>query len=130
MYQAREIADRRVKDALLGYLTASGRLDEMTPEAPLWTSHDRTGLHAGEPLSSHSFSKNLKRYALLAGIDDIHVHQLRHSYARLVAEQTGSIIETQDALGHQNVATTRVYVQQIAIKRDKHSVNVLDALDA
>jgi hypothetical protein len=30
-----------------------------------------------------------------------------------------------DALGHRSASTTRVYVQRIAIKRDKHSQKVL-----
>jgi hypothetical protein len=46
-----------------------------------------------------------------------------------VSESTGSIIETQDALGHKHAATTRVYVQRIAIKKDRHSTSILDRLD-
>lgn len=41
-------------------------------------------------------------------------------FARMVAEETGSLIETQYALGHRNLASTHVYVQRIAVKRDKH----------
>ncbi len=40
----------------------------------------------------------------------------------------GSIIETQDALGHKHAATTMVYVQRVAVKRDKHSAAILDRL--
>ena len=123
-----EVADVRVRTALLDYLTTSGRLPGMTPGAPLWTAHDRTGLHTGKPLSSHSFTKNLKKYARLAGLDHIHLHQTRHTFARWVAEDTGSMTETQDALGHKNAGTTRVYVQRIAVKKDKHSTAVLDRL--
>ena len=73
-------------------------------------------------LSSHSFAKNLKGYAASAGLKSgVHIHQTRHTFARIVAEDTGSMIETQDALGHRNLATTRVYVNRIAVKRDKHS---------
>jgi site-specific recombinase XerC len=42
----------------------------------------------------------------------------------MVAEDTGSLAETQEALGHRNLATTRVYVQRIAVKRDKHSESI------
>jgi integrase len=75
-------------------------------------------------LTSHAFVKNLKRYAQEAGIVSIHLHQTRHTFARIVAEETGSINETQDALGHKNLATTRVYVQRIAVKRDRTSTKV------
>lgn len=54
-----------------------------------------------------------------AGIGEIHLHQLRHSFARMVAERSGSLSETPEALGHKHAATTRVYVQRIAVKRDK-----------
>jgi integrase len=96
-------------------------------DSPLWTRHDRAG-RSGAQLSSHSFVKNLKRYAREAGVGDVHLHQTRHSFARIVAEETGSITDTQDALGHRNAATTRVYVRRIAVKRDKHSGRVTGRL--
>jgi integrase len=92
-------------------------------ERPLWTRHDRAG-RPGAPLTSHAFAVNMKRYAREAGIGNFHLHQTRHTFARLVAERTGSIIETQDALGHKNAATTRVYVRRVAVKRDKHSEQI------
>jgi integrase len=128
-YVGREIADPRVKDALLDYLRASGRLGTMDAESPLWTSHDRTKLHSGDQLTGHAFAKRIKVYARWAGIGDVHLHQTRHTFARWVSESTGSIIETQDALGHKHAATTRVYVQRVAIKRDRHSTLILDRLD-
>lgn len=76
---------------------------------------------AGAALSSHSFVKNLKRHAREAGIGKIHIHQTRHTFACMVAEETGSIVETQDALGHRNLQTTHVYLSRIAVNRDKHS---------
>jgi len=59
----------------------------------------------------------------------MHLHQTRHTFARWVSESTGSIIETQDALGHRHAAAMWVYVQRVAIKRDKHSTSILDRLD-
>ena len=55
---------------------------------------------------------------------------MRHTYARMVAEDTGSITETQDALGHRHISTTRVYVQRITVKRDKHSEKISERLKA
>ncbi|HEX8474375.1 MAG TPA: site-specific integrase [Pyrinomonadaceae bacterium] len=119
-YVSREVRDPLLTQAVIDYLTASGRMSVLTTDAPLWTRHDRAG-RAGAALSSHAFVKNLKRYAREAGVGDVHLHQTRHSFARIVAEDTGSIADTQDALGHRNASTTRVYVQRIAVKRDKHS---------
>ena len=46
----------------------------------------------------------------------------------MVSEDTGSLVETQEALGHRNLATTRVYVNSIAVKKDKHSKGISERL--
>jgi len=122
-YIGREVSDPLVKEALVDYLSACNRLSALRTDAPLWTRHDFAGC-PGAALSSHCFVKNMKRYAKQAGIDHFHIHQTRHTFARIVAEDTGSIIATQDALDHRNPSTTRVYVQRIAVKRDQHSRRV------
>jgi integrase len=119
-YIDREVRDPLLRQSVLDYLSSSGRLGALRTDSPLWTRHDRAG-RPGAALTSHAFVKNLKRYAREAGVGDVHLHQTRHSFARIVAEETGSLTETQDALGHRNASTTRVYVQRIAVKRDKHS---------
>jgi site-specific recombinase XerD len=119
-YISRAINETLVREALLDYLTSCDRMSVLGSGRPLWTRHDRAG-RSGAPLSSHSFDKNLKRYALEAGIEKIHIHQTRHTFARIVSEETGSIVETQDALGHKSLSTTRVYIGRIAVKRDKLS---------
>ena len=111
-------------DALVDYLRAAGRLDAMTPDAPLWTAHDRSGRSTGSPLTSHAFAANLKNYASAAGLDAIHVHQLRHTFARLVGEDEGDLTKVQHALGHKNLATTRVYLPRVTTKRDTFSAGI------
>lgn len=122
-YIGREVRDPLLRVAITDYLTSCHRMSVLKRDAPLWTRHDRAG-RPGAPLTSHAFVKNLQRYAREAGVGHVHLHQTRHSYARIVAEETGSITDTQDALGHRNAATTRVYVQRIAVKRDKHSQSI------
>jgi integrase len=128
-YVGREVRDPSVRAALLDYLNTSDRAAALSSDAPLWTRHDHAG-RPGAPLTSHAFVLNLKRYARQAGIGSIHLHQTRHTFARMVAEDSGSITETQDALGHKNVATTRVYVQRIAVRRDRHSERILKRFNA
>jgi integrase len=123
-YAGREVAEPRVREALLDYLAAAGRLDVLSTDGPVWTRHDHAG-RPGAALNSHSYVKNLKMYAREARIEDFHLHRTRHTFARIVAEDSGSIMETQDALGHRNAATTRVYVQRISVMRDKHSERIL-----
>ncbi|HEX8775157.1 MAG TPA: site-specific integrase [Pyrinomonadaceae bacterium] len=119
-YRSREVREPQVKEALLDYLSSAGRMHALKTDAPLWTRHDRAG-QPGEALTSHCFVKNLKKYALEAGVKDFHLHRTRHTFARIVSEFTGDITATQNALDHQNRSTTRVYVQRIAVKRDLYS---------
>ena len=123
-YVGRQVRDQSLRTALLDYLSSCNRLSVLKTDGPLWTRHDRAG-KPGATLSSHSFVKNLKRYAQQAGVGDVHLHQTRHSYARIIAEESGSITDTQDALGHRNATTTRIYVQRIAVKRDKYSEQIV-----
>jgi integrase/recombinase XerD len=126
-YVGREINGPLVRTALLDYLSSCERLSALGSERPLWTRHDKAG-RPGAMLTSHAFSKNLKRYAKEAGIETIHIHQTRHTFARIVAEESGSIVETQEALGHKNIATTRVYVGRITVKRDKFGPRITSRL--
>lgn len=123
-FVGREVDEPAAFEALKEYLRASNRENVLGSERPLWTRHDRAG-KPGAPLSSRSFADNLKTYAVEAGIEHIHIHQTRHTYARIVAEETGSFQETQEALDHENAATTRVYVQRITVKADKHSRKIV-----
>lgn len=129
-YVGRLISHPAVRAALVEYLTVSQRLAVLGQGSPLWVRHDQ-GAEAVEkekPLSAWAFVRRMKGYAKEAGIEHFHLHQTRHSFARIVAEASGSISETQDALGHKNPATTRVYVQRIAVKRDKFSDEIAKRL--
>jgi integrase len=122
-FTAREVSDPSAYEALRDYLEASGRGNVLGSGRPLWTRHDRAG-GPGAPLTSRAFVENLKAYAREAGLAHIHLHQTRHTYARIIAEETGSFLEAQEALDHENQSTTRVYVQRITVKRDRHGRKV------
>ncbi|MGB7923315.1 MAG: tyrosine-type recombinase/integrase [Pyrinomonadaceae bacterium] len=122
-YTGREVADTDIIEAIEDYLMSSGRTNVFGSERPIWTRHDRAG-RAGAPLTSHAFVKNIKHYAQAAKVKGFHLHQTRHTFARIFAEDSGSMMETQEALDHANVATTRAYVQRIAVKRDKFSASI------
>ncbi|MBA3242042.1 MAG: tyrosine-type recombinase/integrase [Acidobacteria bacterium] len=122
-FTAREVSEPSAYEALLDYLKAAGRGNVLGTDRPLWTRHDRAG-RPGAPLTSRAFVENLKEYAKDADLSHIHLHQTRHTYARIVAEETGSFLEAQEALDHENAATTRVYVQRITVKKDRHGSKV------
>jgi integrase len=122
-YQRREVSHPDVREALLAYLKAAKRLSVLQTGEPLWTRHDRAS-EPGPPLTSRAFANNLKKYAARVGIGQVNIHQTRHTYARIIFEDTGDLLTTQSALDHESQATTRVYVGTIAVKRDQHSARI------
>ncbi len=124
-----ELDDATTKNALQDYLEATNRTDIFGTNAPLWLRHDKganTGKNKG--LTSHGFVRRMEIYALEAGISHFHIHRLRHTFAKIVSEYSESMADTQEALGHSNIKTTQIYVQRLAVKKDKHSKSIRDAL--
>ena len=61
-------------------------------------------------MTKEYISKNFKRYAVLAGLDDkVHFHSLRHSFASLLVQAGVSLYEVQRLLGHSSPTVTQVY---------------------
>jgi integrase len=125
--RTREVADPGVRRAILAYLQMAGRQETMAPDAPLWLRHDRAA-RSEQALTSHGLVKSLKAYAQEAGLDHFHLRQTRHTYARLVGEEAGGLDEVQDALGHANQATTKIYLRQVSVQKDKFSRAIADRL--
>ncbi len=118
--RARSIKDTNLREALLDYLAASGRLDSMQPEDPLWIRHDRAAVAAEEekPLTVQAVDKTMRRYATQAGIDGFHLHRFRHSYARMVQDKLQNVEEVREAMGHETIRATNQLLTQINIERD------------
>jgi site-specific recombinase XerD len=131
-----ELDDETTQNALFDYLAATDRADIFGKDEPLWLRHDRgAGINDGnntvnkqKGLTSHGFARRMSIYALEAGISHFHIHRLRHTFAKIVSEYSESMAETQEALGHGNIKTTQIYVQRLAVKKDKHSKSIRDAL--
>lgn len=113
---------------LHAYLQASGRLKDMQPDDYLWVRHDPGSRADGNRLTSHAFAKRFKMYARQAGLGNKHLHQLRHTFGRMVAEETGDLAAVQKAMGHKNIADTRHYVRQVAVKKDTYSQAIAQRL--
>ena len=134
LYRTTEIRDPGVRKALFDYLVASGRWDfinnipEMFTEDVIWLRHDRAA-KGMQPITSHGFVKALKKYARKAGIGHIHLHQTRHTVARMVGEDSGNLSDVQTVLGHQNIATTRVYLSRVSVKKDRYSESIARRLN-
>ncbi len=122
--RARTLMEPSVQAALRDYLEASARWGRVRDDSPLWTRHDRAGASGAggmKPLTSHAFYQNLQTYSQEAGLGPLNPHKTRHTYAKWVGEESGSLHAVQEALGHQNIATTKVYLQQIAVEPDHYS---------
>ncbi len=130
-FQNFELDDETTQNALFDYLAATDRSDIFGKDEPLWLRHDRGAGSANKTkgLTSHGFANRMKIYAVEAGIPDFHIHRLRHTFAKIVSEYSESMAETQEALGHSNIKTTQIYVKRLAVKKDKHSKSIRDALN-
>ncbi len=124
-----ELDDETTKNALFAYLEATNRNDIFGEDEPLWLRHDKGAKSSkNKGLTSHGFARRMEIYATEAGIKHFHIHRLRHTFAKIVSEYSESMAETQEALGHSNIKTTQIYVQRLAVKKDKHSKSIRDAL--
>jgi len=63
------------------------------------------------PRTAQSIIKNLCRRA---GLEDVHVHSLRHTAGYQLRKLGASERDIQDVLGHQNIATTAIYTHLLA----------------
>ena len=71
----------------------------------------------------------MKNYSQGGGDRQDSSHHPRHTFARMVAKRSGSVSETQDALGHRHASATQIYVESITVKTDKYSQHILEALE-
>lgn len=83
-----------------------GKLEDMDPAAKLF------------PVSGSGLAATLRRYCVKAGLLPVSFHELRHTAAKLRHEVGDSIAEVQAILGHEDMAQTARYLQQLEGEED------------
>jgi site-specific recombinase XerD len=117
-------------NAIVRYLEASGRLETMLPDSPVFVSvHPGQGYHDSRknvPLNRDYANREFKKYAAAAGLSpDITLHSLRHSAARARYEAGSDIRAIQQVLGHASLATTDTYLR-VLVPLGNHGAVLLE----
>lgn len=109
-------------EALIDYLQASGRYENIQPETPLFVRVHPLASGKETPLARNSADRIMKRYLGIAGLDasdkQICLHGLRHTRARETYKLRKDIREIQELLGHTSIANTMIYLVDVEDKPD------------
>lgn len=93
-------------DYLSRYVTTSRKRNKGVSSKFIFLNRD------GKPISRVYFFKQVKKYAVEAGIEqEISPHTLRHCFATHLLENGAELRSVQEMLGHTNIATTQIYTQ-------------------
>jgi site-specific recombinase XerD len=76
-------------------------------------------------LKAPCISNKIRQFANKAGLKEFHTHTMRHKFATDLLERGANIKQVQQLLGHENLATTEVYLS-ITDKGLRNAVGLLD----
>lgn len=75
------------------------------PDAPLFAARNN------RPLDRDGLRHMLDCCGVRAGVENVHPHRFRHTFAIWFLRNGGSVLELQSALGHESMETVRIYVR-------------------
>lgn len=116
--------NKSCKAALDDYLLSRSLYKRGEEEPALFISK-----RTGKRLTPRRVEQIVENYLLKAGFSttDLHTHSLRHSAAsNLLNTKAGDIVDAQELLGHESIATTRIYLHTLedGIKRSLDQMDV------
>ncbi|MEI6043240.1 MAG: tyrosine-type recombinase/integrase [Chloroflexota bacterium] len=112
--------------ALEWYLKASGRLEKMQADSPLFmATHDRakylpgrTEPNLNKPIGESTINYVVEQAAKRAGLEHVTVHTLRHTAAKLRRATGATLEEVSEFLDHSSLATTQIYLNNTEARQD------------
>jgi integrase len=109
--------------ALLGYLHAwyGAQLAEVPPDAAVWVSLSNN--HRGGALSISAIADVCEKR-----LGTSKVHQLRHTFARMLEDAGAKITVIQQRLGHASAATTSIYLQALRADENPYAEDLVKVL--
>lgn len=81
----------------------------------------------GKPVNMSKLYKEFKLMMQELGVDNIRIHDLRHSMATAIVNATGDIYEAQRYLGHMHINTTKLYLHS-TVESQARLQEVLNAI--
>lgn len=124
-------------DALKAYWIIADRVDDLRPDAGVFTAVRETALNQNldphTPLNPRTFNRIVRRCAVRAGLDpddeSIGVHAMRHMTARDLNRAGVRLQDIQAFLGHASPLTTQIYLGQLSGPASAHTEALMRVRD-
>jgi len=107
---------QHVHNDFLVVIGGKGGKDRIIPTAPAISQVLQDFIKDMEPdekifkLKAACISNKIRQFAKKAGLNGFHTHTMRHKFATSLLEKGANIKVVQELLGHENLATTEVYL--------------------
>jgi len=107
---------QHVHNDFLVVIGGKGGKDRIIPTAPAISQVLQDFIKGMEPdekvfkLKAACISNKIRQFAKKAGLNGFHTHTMRHKFATSLLEKGANIKVVQELLGHENLATTEVYL--------------------
>ncbi|MFC2066816.1 tyrosine-type recombinase/integrase [Chloroflexota bacterium] len=129
-----ELGNLEVKDIHQDFLlvrNGKGGKDRVIPLAPVIVQRLQNFIQGKQPnekvfgLKPACISNKIRQFARKAGLDGFHTHTMRHKFATDLLERGANVKQVQELLGHDNLATTEVYLS-ITDQGLREAISLLD----